>query len=151
MFRIRRPAVMSESPGTTPPTVPRNIPPRTGTPGRNGARVGSTPVAASPLASREQLQVTDVESVPDQDKARVLRRHLVSREERSRRPSDSDTGPAVGSSPLGPAVLAGPPPGSLPDAVGSSSVADEVAARAVAREDSEPFPIPYHTEGGDVT
>lgn len=136
------PAFMSNpSPGSSPPAIPRNIPPRAGTPARSGPRLGTTPGSSSP-------QVADVGSVPDEDKARVLRRHLVSREERLRSPGDtgvsaSSAGPLAGSSPGQAAAESS----EAPDA----RFADEGAASAVSREDSEPFPVPYHTEGGDVT
>ncbi|EJD45960.1 hypothetical protein AURDEDRAFT_113873 [Auricularia subglabra TFB-10046 SS5] len=132
------------SPSTTPVgSVPANIPPRLGTPARPTPQLGSTPVSASPLALRAQL--AEVGSLPDEEKAKVLRRHLVSREERGRRASDSE-----GASQLeGPSVqpiLGGAPPALLPDAP-----APALDPTHPAREDSEPFPIPYDTEGGDVT
>ncbi|KIJ66909.1 hypothetical protein HYDPIDRAFT_85219 [Hydnomerulius pinastri MD-312] len=81
------------------------------------------------------VNVVDLDDLPDEDKAKVLRRHLVLREERQNRAdmsslasSDHAAGeaeaPSVGSS------TPAPPP---------------------QRDGSEAFPIPYEAPGADVT
>lgn len=81
----------------------------------------------------------DLDDLPDEDKAKVLRRHLVSREEREaeslRRPSVASARPAM-------------------DAVqfnsndsGGSSYAPSVGPG----EDLDPFPVPFSSAGGDIT
>lgn len=83
--------------------------------------------SATPLRPDESAFSTLAE-VPDEEKARVLRRHLVSAEERgsSRVPTPGQDGtPVEGSQ------------------AGDSAVAD--------RPEDEPFPIPYDAPGGDVT
>ncbi|KAF7966035.1 hypothetical protein HWV62_40435 [Athelia sp. TMB] len=64
---------------------------------------------------------TNLEDLPDEEKAKVLRRHLVSKEERT---------PASRTS--------------------SASLRSAQTATA-RREDSEPFPVPYDSPGADVT
>lgn len=133
-------------------TPPPNIPPRNATPigtPRNVsssllpssdsspiARLGSGGVGGisarrpSTPASNNDANVVDIEQLPDEEKAKVLRRHLVSREERQAVP-DSDTPELVMPTP------------SVTFAQGSSS--------GPTREDSEPFPVPYDAPGADVT
>ncbi|KAF9466587.1 transmembrane amino acid transporter protein-domain-containing protein [Collybia nuda] len=83
--------------------------------------------------------VVDLVEMPDEEKVKVLRRHLVSKEERNnghgeaRSIADSD--------------LEAP---HVPD-VGSSRRSSSGANAGPMREDSEPFPIPYHAPGADVT
>ncbi|KAH7106249.1 transmembrane amino acid transporter protein-domain-containing protein [Auriculariales sp. MPI-PUGE-AT-0066] len=128
---------MSGSPSgtTTPASVPRNIPARLG---RN-VSTGTTPLSHSPLA-RERTPGVDVGSLAEEDKAKILRKHLVSREERGRRASDDGASEPGASLP--------PDNGLLSAAAAGPSTSQTLA---VAREDSEPFPVPFHTEGGDIT
>lgn len=67
-----------------------------------------------------------LDEMTDEEKARVLRRHLVSREERAQVHGDasssrSDSGQSMRSS------------------------------QAIQREETEPFPVPYHAPGADIT
>ncbi|KAJ7471449.1 vacuolar amino acid transporter 4 [Mycena galericulata] len=80
----------------------------------------------------------DLDDLPDEEKARVLRRHLVSKEERQ------NLGEAT------PASELDVPLGSQPGGSGSRRSSSGTPT-AVQREDSEPFPIPYHAPGADVT
>jgi len=68
---------------------------------------------------------TDVESTYEEDKVKVLRKHLVSREERQGNNNDSEGVPSRRSS--------------------TANLALEF------REDPEAFPVPYHTPGADIT
>jgi proton-coupled amino acid transporter len=68
---------------------------------------------------------TDVESTYEEDKVKVLRKHLVSREERQGNNNDSEGVPSRTSS--------------------TANLALEF------REDPEAFPVPYHTPGADIT
>ncbi|KAK7006100.1 aa-trans domain-containing protein [Favolaschia claudopus] len=65
-----------------------------------------------------------LEDLPDEEKARVLRRHLVSKQERE---------------------------GDTPVAGGSGSRRSSDTQPAHVQQETEPFPIPYHTPGADVT
>jgi proton-coupled amino acid transporter len=77
------------------------------------------------------------------DKAKVLRRHLVSAEERSRRGSAVGQGAGVGGiSPGRVSPLNGAPDGKMSSAVVMDEEEDE---------EGENFPIPYDAPGGDVT
>ncbi|KAJ7649790.1 vacuolar amino acid transporter 4 [Roridomyces roridus] len=71
-----------------------------------------------------------LDDLPDEEKARVLRRHLVSKGER-----ELDVPQQSGSRPS--------------NSRRSSSGAQ--ASGQIQREDTEPFPIPYHAQGADVT
>ncbi|KAJ6507774.1 vacuolar amino acid transporter 4 [Mycena vitilis] len=85
-------------------------------------------------------QNLDLDDLPDEEKARVLRRHLVSKEERERQSTPTSELEV----PLG-----GQAGGS--GSRRSSSGAHTPQQGQVQREDTEPFPVPYHTAGADVT
>lgn len=107
----------------------------------------ATPDAESATPRPDESTFSNVADVPDEEKARVLRRHLVSAEERG---SGSKTGtPGQRTSPTGT-----PAGGSIAgDAVaataGDSSISYGSATDPASSE--EPFPIPYDAPGGDVT
>lgn len=86
-------------------------------------RPPGTPGSGSDIALLDDL--------PDEEKARILRKHLVSRQERLQ---DSPRGSI---SPL-------------PDN-GLLSKRSSASQLRVQREDSGPFPVPYHAPGADVT
>ena len=67
----------------------------------------------------------DVESIYEGDKVKVLRRHLVSREERQGINNDSDGVPSRKAS--------------------TANLAGDF------QQDTEAFPVPYHTAGADIT
>lgn len=145
----------------TPP-VP-NIPPR-GTPGRSTPVVVGTPstqpaidFTSSPLrppttpavggisAARRpsfapntvsDVPSLDLEGLTDEEKAKVLARHLVSKEERAK--ADQLKNPATSESSSS---------HSRPSSQHSGTPQDA----SKAREESEPFPIPYDAPGADIT
>jgi proton-coupled amino acid transporter len=116
------------------------IPPNDGQPGSYGgvsAALRATPAPTPRNGSDTPLNL-DLDDLPDEEKARVLRRHLVSKEER-----DAKSTPASEFD-----VPLGPQPG------GSGSRRSSSGAHTpahVQREDTEPFPIPYAAPGADVT
>ena len=78
------------------------------------------------------------DDLTDEEKARVLRKHLVSKEERENQlDRKSSFGSLADSRGEGPSK-------SRPASV-------NLAHGALQRNDSEPFPIPYHTPGADLT
>ncbi|KAI0045839.1 hypothetical protein FA95DRAFT_1560710 [Auriscalpium vulgare] len=143
-------ALRAQYAGTPPP----NIPPRGGGTGTTTPRPSEPwPVAgASDAASRRpslggislrrpqpaglglgisgtpgsgsDVNVLDLDDLPDEEKAKILRKHLVSRDERNANASGSEDGPSRKSS------------------------TSHLRAR---REDSEAFPVPYHAQGADIT
>ena len=126
-------------------TPPPNIPPRgLGTPARAPSplplpSLSATPnlrppviggISArrpdSPAHGSDTPPVLDLDDMPEEDKAKVLRRHLVSKEERQKhadRVSNSD--------------LPSRPPSS--------------AKSRPQRADTELFPVPYDAPGADIT
>ena len=137
--------VALQTPGSWAGTPPPNIPPRNGSftrldntsPAKGAAFPASrdTPsVIDAPGAAFDgtRLPATphDLEEVPDEDKAKVLRRHLVSRDERD---NTSSRRTSVSASPRVDTLW------SEPGASGESVVGDVE------------FPIPYSTPGGDIT
>lgn len=71
----------------------------------------------------------DLEDLPDEEKAKVLRRHLVSKDNRAG--SNGSEGSA---------------------STGPSRKSSNAQLRApMRREDTEVFPVPYHAPGADVT
>ncbi|KAF9243462.1 amino acid transporter [Melanogaster broomeanus] len=85
------------------------------------------PTSSGTPRSGVDVNVVDLEDLPDEDKARVIRRHLVLREENfgSLASSDHDTREAD-----------------------APSVGPSTPGRG---DGSEAFPIPYHASGADVT
>ncbi|KAF8917223.1 transmembrane amino acid transporter protein-domain-containing protein [Mucidula mucida] len=117
--------------GTPPPPSlaipPRSVPARTGSPAVP-ASDGSAPSIGGLSAARPSPEVRnstplppDIDDLPDEEKLRVLRRHLVSKQERKRSNGD------------------------LP----SSSSASTAVSHP--RDDTEPFPVHYDVAGADVT
>lgn len=91
---------------------------------------------------------TDIEALTDEEKARVLRRHLVSREVRTESSTPRASTPAElqpgGRPNLGNAVH-------FPSDE-SALVEDDSGAPTPHAADEDPeFPIPYSTPGGDIT
>ncbi|KAJ7249233.1 transmembrane amino acid transporter protein-domain-containing protein [Mycena haematopus] len=138
--------------GTTPPP---NIPPRnTSTPSLRPkgsdsslalprsfqAQGGIAALRPTPNnGSDAELNNLNLDDLPDEEKARVLRLHLVSKQEREREGQAKSTPNSELDVPVG-------------GAAGSGSRRSSYGAAAhVQREDTEPFPIPYHTPGADVT
>ncbi|KIK66778.1 hypothetical protein GYMLUDRAFT_37905 [Collybiopsis luxurians FD-317 M1] len=128
----------------TPPaglSIPPNIPLRTSSPAPSGpfADNTGTPGSSSPARNFLAAQLAagpsgeqtppnlpvDLDDLPDEEKAKILRRHLVSKEERERNEQPEDS-PSLRSKP-------------------SSGIGRP------EREDSEPFPVPYAAPGADVT
>ncbi|CCL98797.1 uncharacterized protein FIBRA_00802 [Fibroporia radiculosa] len=85
---------------------------------RRPSGLSSTPGSGSDLHMLDELT--------DEDKAKILRRHLVSRQEREGSISASSDNGAV-------------------------SKRSSMSHLRTQREDSEPFPVPYHAPGADVT
>lgn len=79
------------------------------------------------------------DDMTDEEKARILRKHLVSREEREQQ---VDRRSSFGS-------LAPDNRGEGPSKSKRSS--EDLPHAILQREDSEAFPIPYHTPGADLT
>lgn len=142
----------------TPPMP--NIPPRGSTPAqRNGSPAVSlvNPDAPSPLrpgpqaiggltataaknsnssgSGAETPSAVDLEGLPDEEKAKIVGRHLVSKTERQNTPGNGSDLEVPQSSETGTSARR---PSS-----GQSSVREV--------QDSDPFPIPYHAPGADVT
>lgn len=148
-------ALRAQYVGTPPPPniPPRNIatpslrpqvsdtslvPSADGQPGSFGGISAALRSRTPPDASDPQLNL-DLDDLPDEEKARVLRRHLVSKEERRE----------AGSTPASELDV---PFVSRPGGSGSRRSSSGAQANAhVQREDTEPFPIPYHAAGADVT
>lgn len=78
------------------------------------------------------------EELTDEEKARILRRHLVSREQREQQLDRKSSVGSFNDRGEGPSKSKRQPFNAARDPV-------------ITREDSEPFPIPYHTPGADLT
>jgi proton-coupled amino acid transporter len=117
---------------TYPNIPPRILPSRTATPGLpSGPSSAPRPPALLANLNDASTSAVDIEDLPDEEKAKVVRRHLVSKNER--RPRSNA--------------------GSDLDVVDheSSRRSSQVGASHPGREDTEPFPVPYHAPGADVT
>ncbi|KAF7336952.1 Aa-trans domain-containing protein [Mycena venus] len=144
--------------GTPPPPniPPRNIPTpslrpqvsdNSQVPSQPGSFQGQGGISAAlrptPGNSETELNVNpSLDDLPDEEKARVLRRHLVSKQEREAKSSTPASELDV--------PLDGPSGADGPRSRRSSS-GTHTPQQGVRREDTEPFPIPYHTPGADVT
>jgi len=112
------------SPGGSP-FPPRNIPLPSSSSQPSGISASRTP--GTPGSGTESPSLPDLDDLPEEEKLKVLRRHLVSKDERNQ----SGDIPSVTT---------------RPNSHHSSS--GEGASHA---EESEPFPIPFHAHGADVT
>ena len=142
---------------TGTPPVP-NIPPRSGAtpigtprtaqpflPGPAGEPSSSSPrltvggiSARRPSTPASGQLDNPFDDLTDEDKARVLRRHLVSREElQNNRPSTPDQVPGSSSR--------------RGSDTGNISHRSSVSMLRPQREDTEPFPVPYDAPGADIT
>lgn len=112
---------------------------------RNGAASASAPKDRDKAGESSFSNLADV---PDEEKARVLRRHLVSADERG---ASSPT--PMGQSPAGSGVNMGSTPttAEFEDVPGESGINGYGSIDAHPRDDSDQFPIPYDAPGGDVT
>ncbi|KAH0833091.1 amino acid transporter [Lanmaoa asiatica] len=101
----------------------------------SGTISAKRPASPGTSGSAIDANVVDLDDLPAEDKARVLRRHLLLRGER--RPSRTDLRSSDGSDQDTP---------DLDDPSAESST-----PLRLPREVSETFPIPYHAPGADVT
>ena len=104
--------------------------------------VGGLSASRQPLATGSDTPpVFDLDDLPDEEKAKVLSRHLVPKDLRSKAllEAKSATGLDLG-------TLNGSKPGSSRSRRSSAG-----GTKTSMREDSEPFPIPYDAHGADVT
>lgn len=140
-------ALRAQYAGTPPPP---NIPPRSSPARINSSAVSLLPQGdatpsrpgpqpfggisalrpSTPGSGRETPQL-DIDDLPDEEKVKVLQRHLVSKGGRQNR--EAENGSDIDLSEPGPS--------------GSRRSSNGV----IRREDTEPFPIPYDAPGGDVT
>ncbi|KAJ3791936.1 vacuolar amino acid transporter 4 [Lentinula aff. detonsa] len=118
-LRALKAQVISGTPPVGLSIPPPNIPPRTSSSAPSGPSGPSR--TESPL------------DLPNEEKAKILRRHLVSREERERERIDTQEGT----------------PSFTPES--PSQTRRSSGSGRIAREDSEPFPVPYAAPGADVT
>ncbi|THU81388.1 hypothetical protein K435DRAFT_972367 [Dendrothele bispora CBS 962.96] len=138
-------ALRAQYSGTPPRGLeipPRNIPSRSGTPVVGSLPSGNASPAPIPTnlppdsgADSPANPPVDLDDLPPEEKARILRRHLVSKEERER--ESQQEGGSNGE-------------GEVPTLSRSSSGSKGSIPRLV-REDTEPFPIHYNAHGADVT
>lgn len=135
----------------TPPATPpvSNIPPRSGTPGSyRPAGITSDSFEGQPRSFKSAAAVPadlDLDNVPEEEKTRVLRRHLVSREERQiqvdqRSPSDSDS---EGENDAGSSIGKDDTSGRISESANTKPIKD--------LSESDVFPVPYEMPGGDIT
>ncbi|KAJ3994330.1 vacuolar amino acid transporter 4 [Lentinula boryana] len=141
-LRALKAQVISGTPPVGLSIPPPNIPPRTSSPAPSGPSVEGTPASlstariqlAGPNRTESPLDLpVDLDDLPDEEKAKILRRHLVSREERERERIETQEGT--------PSFTPEPP----------SQTRRSSGSGRIAREDSEPFPVPYAAPGADVT
>ncbi|KAI0322138.1 transmembrane amino acid transporter protein-domain-containing protein [Amylostereum chailletii] len=128
--------------GTPPPNIPpRSSTPRLAEPAQPGVNFGDLsmgrrvsvggisarrpgPIVGTPGSASDVGQsALDLEDLPEEDKLKVVRKHLVSRDERA---------------------------GSIAGSEGPSR-RSSVGQMRLRREDTEAFPVPYHAPGADIT
>ncbi|KAH9944868.1 transmembrane amino acid transporter protein-domain-containing protein [Amylocystis lapponica] len=128
---IATPSVATGSPLLTSVPVETSSSTPSGSLGGLSAR---RPVIGTPGSANVEPTLDDL---TDEDRVRILRRHLVSREERGM--------PAEGQAPSSRGSF------SAGSDAGRLSNRSSVSHMRMQREDSEPFPVPYHAPGADVT
>lgn len=109
--------------------------------GLSATRQQAQPPAPSPAPT----PFPDLDSLPVEEKVQILARHLVPNEQRAKPvgPSDENGGDSRSSKSAAPSIRSQPKNGS------EGEVKESLTG--VQREDSESFPIPFHTPGADVT
>lgn len=108
-------------PGTASPSV--SLPPSDiHTPQRGGPSTFGGISAARPSGSQTPV---DVDDLPEEEKIKVLRRHLALHQDR--------------------------PLGETSSAIGTDAEVPDSDSRARTPSTAEPFPIPYYASGADVT
>ncbi|KAG6900692.1 hypothetical protein C0993_005004 [Termitomyces sp. T159_Od127] len=133
-------------------TPPPNIPPRAIPSSRRGSTTAnllgsgtSTPTLSRPVVAglsaisgtgEDTPPTVGLDDLPDEEKAKVLRRHLVFKTEREGGPSAESVDSSSSDQTIAPGPSSRRP---------SSSIHHE------QHQDLEPFPIPYHAPGADVT
>ncbi|KAJ4468587.1 transmembrane amino acid transporter protein-domain-containing protein [Lentinula edodes] len=141
-LRALRAQVISGTPPVGLSIPPPNIPPRTSSPVPSGQFVEGTPASSStariqlagPSRTDSPLNLPlDLDDLPDEEKAKILRRHLVSKEERERERREN------------------PEATPLSTAESVSQTRRSSGSGRIVREESEPFPVPYAAAGADVT
>ncbi|WVQ72930.1 hypothetical protein IAR50_002492 [Cryptococcus sp. DSM 104548] len=100
-------------------------------------------VSKTPQGGPGDSSISNLVDVTDEEKARVLRRHLVSAEERQVNPSPSPSGSVTAATPTR-------VDSDEPAFAGESGVA-AYGSTEVTGDDTDRFPIPYDAPGGDVT
>ncbi|KAH9945045.1 transmembrane amino acid transporter protein-domain-containing protein [Epithele typhae] len=136
---------------TGTPPLP-NIPPRSGAtpigtpsstapflPGPSAEASSSNPAfLLRPGSGTPGSDANPFDDLTDEEKARILRRHLVSRDQRqNNRPVTPDIPPSASSQ-------HGSQSGNLSHRSSASHI-------RLQREDTEPFPVPYDAHGADIT
>ncbi|CAG7849337.1 Vacuolar amino acid transporter 3 [Serendipita indica DSM 11827] len=109
-------------------------------------RIRPIPQVLAPNASADanaQLDIPDTTALTEEEKVRVLRKHLVSREQRLGHNKTGSTNSRPSSRP--PSVHE---QGSNKD---TSRRPSRPPSPGPSREHSEPFPLPYNAPGGDIT
>jgi solute carrier family 36 (proton-coupled amino acid transporter) len=98
--------------------------------------IGSPLAADMITGTNTPLEVSDLATLDEEEKIKVLRRHLVSRAQRLGQSQQSSRRPSIHEPNFNRAHSRQP---SLPASPGPS------------RDNSEPFPLPYNAPGGDIT
>ncbi|OCH95337.1 hypothetical protein OBBRIDRAFT_745472 [Obba rivulosa] len=100
--------------------------------------------AWKPMSGASTQEAATTDELPDEEQARILRRHLVSREERQRNGTTTPTPIPT------PARQSGgfDSPGSEGGGLSKRSSTSQMRAQ---RQDVNPFPVPYNAPGADVT
>ncbi|KAL0954912.1 hypothetical protein HGRIS_003844 [Hohenbuehelia grisea] len=113
--------------------------------GLSAARLATqtpTPTPGSPALGA----TLSLDDLPDEEKARVLRRHLVHKDERENAPTPN---PGEASRPK--SLLLGTDTPDVSSRRSSHGAQSNSSRGQLVREDTEPFPVPYHAPGADVT
>ncbi|KAG6902826.1 hypothetical protein C0995_010711 [Termitomyces sp. Mi166 len=141
--------------GTPPPNIPLRGSPssRRASTTNNPFLLGSASVTPTPSSIRPVIgglsatagsgedtpPTIDLDVLPDEEKAKVLRRHLLFTTEREGGPSAESVDTNGSDHTI------------APDGHGQGSSSRRMSSSHPDHEDLEPFPIPYHAPGADVT
>ena len=130
-------AALSGSPGVmSPPVSQDQANPALRPPSTSGQRSGTS-------TTHNDSTFSNLAEIPDEEKARILRKHLVSAQERQAGNKSQSGTPG----PEAPSPADDLDPSRTGSAVGEGS-SDDADKK---QDDSDRFPIPYDVVGGDVT
>jgi len=149
------PSALTAQLGSSPQSQPQLNRPLPRKSSRPDLDYGDSVVSASStpkrnIGSNNDSSFSNLADIPDEEKARILRRHLVSAQERKVSVASGMSG--NGNTPVGIPSPGGISPSEREGDTGEGDLGGSSGVQSAVEDlDSKSFPIPYDALGGDVT